>query len=794
MNPPVKNKRTDERGVAVVLTIGILGMVLMLMMAFTASALHSHTMATLNRDTVLSRLAAEMGVQRAYAIIATELSDFNNLRNLFPNSKPGADAHAGPTTASSAWDGRTYWFSDGTDTLGIREAFAHTVAGEDMTPDASNPILDSDAGWFHVLDPDTSTEIVARFAFIVIDESGKLDPNYAISQTVGEGNETLTRQGNSPSDVNLMATIPSALATDLQYTSQSGGELATTLQWLSHYHMILGTTAGAANSDEIFSHLFPHSEDINAYNNTVEDLHRFDLANADWDSFGNDVAASNLTSAASTFWSGSAPASNTGGIGWLANAADPFLQNQVAANLIDFSDTDSIPTTDSQTAPTYLGLEQVPFLNEFMFQMMVYDAGTDYRFLVRTWTELVNLFDTPVGNGATLTVELEVTSPDLPTSPTTFTLNWSALTTDVAAQSYHALGSVSQSAETTIGTATTLSDATIRVVEATLHDSSGNLLDYATTEPSPQVDVQVLLPVFRSVETNDPRANHTEDDWTWHPNGWLFGFSNTTTLLATNDVCDPNPGGPYDEEAGAIDPWEVSTAYIPNRAIETLWELGAVHRGEEWRTIRLSEYSESLTTNLGLGGYALGDANILCQVKTSGRNFAYGTVNVNSDNPDALAALLVGLSVGAEYGSSTTGTSTITATQAASAIGSSPSSATAGQWLFENGAAGVTTPMHDRGGIARIDQLSNGAIFTQDTDRAKEEIIGKIAGLGTVRANYFTVIVTAQSVRDLAINGGSLGTFDAGIDVIRAETRVMAYVYRDALTNAFRLLHYEYIE
>ena len=305
----------QDRGVAVVLTIGVLGMMLMLTMAFAASALMSHRIATLNRDTVLSRLAAEMGVQRAYVHLNTELSNLNDMRNLFPATKPGVDGHIGPDTASTAWDGRTYWFSENdVDSLGIREAFAHQLAGVDITPDDTHAAPHEDAGWIHVYHPDNATEIIARMSYVLIDESGKIDPNYAISQGVAEGSETTARYGLSPADLNLAGALPSALSGDLQYDSHSGGDLATTMQWLSHYHIFRAADSAEDNSDAVLESLFPHSYDIEAFNDSLVDRHRFDLTNADWDAFGNDVAASSLTSAASEFWNGTAPAANIGGI------------------------------------------------------------------------------------------------------------------------------------------------------------------------------------------------------------------------------------------------------------------------------------------------------------------------------------------------------------------------------------------------------------------------------------------------------------------------------------------------
>ena len=75
-------------------------------------------------------------------------------------------------------------------------------------------------------------------------------------------------------------------------------------------------------------------------------------------------------------------------------------------------------------------------------------------------------------------------------------------------------------------------------------------------------------------------------------------------------------------------------------------------------------------------------------------------------------------------------------------------------------------------------------------------IIGKVVGLTTTRSNFFTAIIVAQTIKEMpdGFKGGSLGTFDPGIDKIQAEQKTMAILHRDGFDNQFTVLRLEYLE
>jgi hypothetical protein len=102
------------------------------------------------------------------------------------------------------------------------------------------------------------------------------------------------------------------------------------------------------------------------------------------------------------------------------------------------------------------------------------------------------------------------------------------------------------------------------------------------------------------------------------------------------------------------------------------------------------------------------------------------------------------------------------------------------------------------------------------SDTIEEEAIAKLAELVTVRQNCFTIIIVAQALKDVAgikydsdgdgvrdtmaqlnvldVKRDTDGNVVKYIDSIRGEQKLMAVVYRDALTNKFSIERFEYLQ
>jgi hypothetical protein len=150
-----------------------------------------------------------------------------------------------------------------------------------------------------------------------------------------------------------------------------------------------------------------------------------------------------------------------------------------------------------------------------------------------------------------------------------------------------------------------------------------------------------------------------------------------------------------------------------------------------------------------------------------------------------------------------------------------------------NGNAGRTKAF-----VSRAEAAASLASLSGLTEAQKESLVGKLMSILTVRQNYFSIIVLAQSIKDVGngvvvfkdldglgpsvttanenasgvgfdINGdGQVLTtsinksrpaatyelYDQYVDEITGEQKIMAIVYRDAYTNELKVLRYEFLE
>ena len=80
-------------------------------------------------------------------------------------------------------------------------------------------------------------------------------------------------------------------------------------------------------------------------------------------------------------------------------------------------------------------------------------------------------------------------------------------------------------------------------------------------------------------------------------------------------------------------------AYIPQDAITSPWEIGAIHRGNSWQTINLKKYKDSNPT--AGGSYSDGDANLLDQLRMTSDAETYGKIPLNEIQDEAKANALI---------------------------------------------------------------------------------------------------------------------------------------------------------
>ncbi len=851
---------SDEQGVALLMTLGVLSLLMVLGLSFALSAMNSLKSVRIAKDLVKARLYDESGFEKIFELLEKEFADLENPDNLFPATKRNVPQRMGPCS----WDERYFWVSifddedQDQDFADLNDALYMTMVGVPMTHDSTmeNHIATNltSHSWIHSTDAVDGTKINARVTYIIYDETGKVDPN-GICGTVMEGQEL--RTGGSPDEISLIDVLedtPLAQALQSSDVDPANGLRDPDSMWFSYYDIFKTFHKQDTeywenfpdNADNIMKNIFPFSYDIEAFSVIEEDTgqpidkHRFNLGREDWDTIENDTMVATILSNAADFWAGG----NTGGIQWLMNASDSTPKEQIAANIVDYCDIDDgepvNATTDYNISsptgrPSYCGNEQVPYINEIQFKVGMNLTG--FTFAVHR-IELINMYDYDVATSfadATLTVTVVVDSSEVSDLDLTFVRNITAadgVTLDAPDYIYfndinpvETLPNIPQETMTSLA-------ITVKSVKLT-DTTTGLLMDFAFDEDSTSggdtiVGTGGLMERYVSVECNDPRNNLDADEWTW--DSWGDGPGDSGSVIQVGSPRTPNTvfsigadASQNDQEPGAVNPWDVSTAFIRNGPMKHFWELGLIHRGQSWQTINLHDYQPvdlAESADMGMGNYAGsngGDANILSQVKLTSDTEVTGRININTPNANVLKALFHGIRLGSDFSDPTPASgvginyNNLLADNSATDIigttgpvytGSSAVAPADGTIRAENGSGvnGSGEPLNDpfryRGEVARVDRLKNGTIGTQNTDRLQEEIIAKVANLITIRQNYFTVMITSQIIDDLltGYKGGQQGVYDAGIDQVLAEQRLIAILYRDATNNKFDVVRYEYLD
>ncbi len=262
-----------------------------------------------------------------------------------------------------------------------------------------------------------------------------------------------------------------------------------------------------------------------------------------------------------------------------------------------------------------------------------------------------------------------------------------------------------------------------------------------------------------------------------------------------------------DYEKNVDNPVNVSTNRIRNAAMQSPWELGFIHRGAAWQTINLKAFDTAHAVGFKdgtvIGEYAKGDANILDQIKmTDGVESPY-KVDLKVANSAILAALLDRIKV------NTSGLSDIAGTNSGDLVADLVDvvAAIRADQNLTTRASIVNLTINDK------NAFSGSVMATQDNDAAQEEVIGKFINLtgtispiteeGAASPEYFTLIVVAQSIKDVGgVDGNGikikktfsdrtiaeidtkLGSFDFATNDVNGGQE---YVYADELTAEHKI-------
>jgi len=566
----------------------------------------------------------------------------------------------------------------------------------------------------------------------------------------------------------------------------------------------------------------------------TELFHRFNLMRANW----NDLSVDSILSEPVKF-SVDKPDNELYAINWIRNwqnagdfSSADSARHQIAANLIDYNDTDTTATTDNPNQPSYVGLEKCPYINEVRLKFegqvtetsitpsnSIYVSKID---LDEASCELVNIYNT--GNMAS-SAQIKV-SGQFKWSPNPNGNNTTETFSNITATISQTTGSKAYSSASTTSShlaflsadfsaasslSKSITEFTVTNLTVKLTDTLGNLYDFAYVDTGYAASTTLTANgseqhLYFDYQINDPRQNLLAPDW----NGPVsVSTSSNGTIGSVNSVCNPNPGGNTDIEPGITQPYDVSTAYIRNSIILSPWELGAIHRASKWQTINLKKYNATENMIGGGNAYEDGDANILDQIKMTAEKEVYGKISINSKEIDVLRVLFQKIRIGSGY--------IIPGWLTAYEVNAEIAENLAQNLMQYNGSYKNRTEF--LGNSSLIPFFTNFNVsgvgnLQQTNDAKKEELVGKFINLTkSTEANLFTVIAVAQAIKDIGgvtvqkdLNGDGdtsdpgeqittqLGRFDINGDEILATQKIMASVQRSTSGDTFRIQKFEYID
>lgn len=830
----IEGMKKDNRGIALLFSLGMLSLLLVLALSFAANSTIERKVAINTDNRAIARFLAQSALNRA---IGT-LDYLRKTQAAFTSYYDISSYNDSDTVAANR---------------GLNDFLYHigsSMGGETLLTCASNSVPlygNKQPQWVFIregLSTAATDKIIGRIAYYAWSNSVKLDPSVTVDSgyytayagtVVNENGANEKRPGREVREINIQNLLPSA-GSNLSTTNVSNlsatnaatpGLLPAGSRWpdMERLFSKLGITTDAQMQKfrKWFSvNNLPDPEaywkdaDADTIKKSSELYHRFNLARTDWDSTMQGATGINILTGAS----GTTPNlftnafSDTSGIEWLKNWADASsmgsiaaCKNQIAANIIDYCDSDSSATSDyadaTPTTTTYVGLEQCPYINEVSIKfdgtitkttVAPNDIYTCAVQIAEIAVELINMYDTdndgasgdnPVTARAIITLEGSYKwNPGPAGSETTVTFSQS-ITKDISigdreyksgSSTAISISPASNTYTVATGTSVTCSVADLEITKLHVKLVNGTtttiLYDFSNIETAFSSGVaagdRVIASSVSSASTtgsryidysiNDPRQNTLEGDWTL-----ANGTASNSTMDAVNTICNPNPGGNKDVET-ATQPYNVSTAFIRNGPMQSPWELGAIHRGAAWETINLKKYYSTGTAgsynNYTPSTYANGDANILDMVKMTSDTQTYGKVNLNGcqylqEEKDVLRALFMNIYV-----------DTVAAHYASDYYydpGAQPASTQINEAKANTLVTALTTATNatkykNRAEVASISSFTDGTVATQGNDAQKEAIIGKFMNLAKAETvTEFTVLAIAQTIKDL---GGVTGKKD----------------------------------
>jgi len=398
-------RRSREQGVALVTTIIVVAVLAVVAVAFmqstTVDRLSSRSVANYTR----ARLAADAGLAMASAAIATNLTNDTFIVVLNPTNRQlfVGNGVAGGTNFSYA-----PLFSV---VSGVTNAVAKVVTNGIPTfspsglttnfpswpvPGGLSVSSPPAISWTYLTTTNTAGQVVtnARFAFWVEDLGGRLDLS-----VVGTNSSAVGRRptGTNPAEIALWSLFNPGASNDV--ANAAAGALTS-----ARSNILSAATARLVDSSVTTNMLADLAANLRHDTNEPEVI-PFGFGYADEGKAKYNLNT-NLIAA---------------GVGVLADAINRNLPNfkvrsgamapaayvsGIAASIVDYADSNDVPTADNPNTPTYFGIENIPWPNE-IFEKISYANDRSGGWLVvelDEYLEVWNMGNKPIQPGGSITV------------------------------------------------------------------------------------------------------------------------------------------------------------------------------------------------------------------------------------------------------------------------------------------------------------------------------------------------------------------------------------------------------
>jgi hypothetical protein len=389
---------TRQAGVALVTTVIVIAVLAVVAVAFMQSTGIDRLSSRVGMNYFRAQLAAEAGLAVAEATLARAMTNdtfivvANTNRQLFVGNGTNS-TNFSYTPAFSTSPNPT-------------SAVAPIVTGGIPTTNVAGGILFTNQmpGGLSITSPAVSWVFLtnaagqtnACFAYWVEDLGGKLDLSLVGATNAADITNARRLTGTNPAEIALWSFFNPSSASD-------AGNASATALTAARSNLLTTATARLVNSSVTTNMLADFAVNLRHDTNEPEVI-PFGFGYADAGKAKYNLNTN--TNAAGAARLADAIRRNLPNFGNRSGAMDPTAYvNSIAASIVDYADTNDVPTVDNPDNPTYFGIENIPWPNELFDQIEFRGvSGGAIKFRIKDWVEVWNMGNKPISAATKLSL------------------------------------------------------------------------------------------------------------------------------------------------------------------------------------------------------------------------------------------------------------------------------------------------------------------------------------------------------------------------------------------------------